>query len=185
MKIVAGKNKGNKLKYLKDNSVRATSHKVREALFDIIMSNIDKAIFLDVFAGSGAIGLEALSRGAKKVVFIESNNRCAKIIKNNLEITDNIDKGLILKKDYIVSLNILEKKKCSFDYIFLDPPYNKGFVNKALVSLSKLSLLKKSGTVIVQHHKKESTENPVENLCLVKQKKYSESILSFYKSISA
>ena len=125
MKIVAGKNKGNKLKYLKDNSVRATSHKVREALFDIIMSNIDKAIFLDVFAGSGAIGLEALSRGAKKVVFIESNNRCAKIIKNNLEITDNIDKGIILKKDYIVSLNILEKKKCSFDYIFLDHSLQK------------------------------------------------------------
>ncbi|MCK5767716.1 MAG: 16S rRNA (guanine(966)-N(2))-methyltransferase RsmD [Candidatus Atribacteria bacterium] len=182
MKIVAGKNKGNKLKYLKDISVRPTSHKVREALFDVIMPYIDGAVLLDLFAGVGAIGIEALSRGAKRVIFIDNNMKCVKIIKKNLEITRNSQFGLVFKKEYLAGLKLLKKKKYLFDYIFMDPPYNKGLVNVALFEISKLSILKKDGIMIVQHHKEESIDSNLDKIKLVKQKKYSESLLSFYKS---
>ncbi|MEA2021153.1 MAG: 16S rRNA (guanine(966)-N(2))-methyltransferase RsmD [Candidatus Caldatribacteriota bacterium] len=181
MKIVAGKNKGNKLKYLKDVSVRPTSHKVREALFDVIKPYIDGAVLLDLFAGVGAIGIEALSRGAKKVIFIDNNIKCVKIIKKNLEITRNIKFGLVFKKEYLSGLKLLEKKKYLFDCIFMDPPYNKGLVNVVLSEISKLSILKKDGIVIVQHHKEELIDRNLDKLKLVKQKKYSESLLSFIR----
>lgn len=181
MKIVAGKNKGNKLKYLKDVSVRPTSHKVREALFDVIKPYIDGAVLLDLFAGVGAIGIEALSRGAKKVIFIDNNIKCVKIIKKNLEITRNVKFGLIFKKEYLSGLKLLEKKKYLFDCIFMDPPYNKGLVNVVLSEISKLSILKKDGIVIVQHHKEELIDRNLDKLKLVKQKKYSESLLSFIR----
>jgi 16S rRNA (guanine966-N2)-methyltransferase len=89
MKIVAGKNRGNKLKSLKGLSVRPTSQKVREALFDILGISIEGTYFLDLFAGTGAIGIEALSRGAQKVIFIEKEIKCIKIIKENLKKTKN------------------------------------------------------------------------------------------------
>jgi len=184
VKIVAGKNKGNKLKYLKDALVRSTSQKVREALFDIIMPHIDGVVFLDLFAGVGAIGIEALSRGAKKVVFIDNNIKCIKIIKENLEITKNSQYTLVYKNEFTKGLILLEKKKYLFDYIFMDPPYNKGFVNIALLEISRLSLLKKNGIVIVQHHKKELINNMINSLNLVKQKNYSETMLSFYQNVS-
>ena len=182
MKIVAGKNKGNKLKYLKDISVRPTSHKVREALFDVIMPYIDGAVLLDLFAGVGAIGIEALSRGAKRVIFIDNNIKCVKIIKKNLEITRNTQFGSVFKKECLSGLKLLKKKKFLFDFIFMDPPYNKGLVNVALFEISELSILKKDGIIIVQHHKEESIDSNLDKIKLVKQKKYSESLLSFYKS---
>ena len=182
MKIVAGKNKGKKLIYIKDSSVRPTSHKVREALFDIIMPYIDGAVLLDLFAGTGAIGLEALSRGAKRVVFIDNNIKCTKIINKNLEITKNCQFGLVFKKEYISGLKLLEKKKYLFDYIFMDPPYNKGFTNIALMEISKLCILKKEGIIIVQHHKKEFIDRNYGELRLIKQKSYSDSMLSFYNN---
>ena len=89
MRIVAGKNKGNVLKSPKDLSVRPTSEKVREALFDILRTDIKETCFLDLFAGTGAVGIEALSRGAKKVIFIEKEPKCIKIIKENLREFDS------------------------------------------------------------------------------------------------
>jgi len=183
VKIIAGKNKGNKLKYLKDGSVRPTSHKVREALFDIIMENIKGAFLLDLFAGTGAVGIEALSRGAKNAVFIDSNIKCIKTIEKNLEITKNKPFAVVFKKEYVQGLKILERKKYLFDYIFMDPPYNRGFANNTLMEISKLSLLKIDGIIVVQHHKRELINSCFGNLHLIKQKKYSGSLLSFYKYV--
>jgi len=184
MKIVAGKNKGKKLKHLKDANVRATSHKVREALFDIILPYIDKAFFLDLFAGTGAIGIEALSRGAEKAFFIENNGKCIKIIHENLNITGNAEYGKIFKSDYASGLRILDKKNYRFDYIFLDPPYNKGLAIKALKEISNMSILKEDGQVIVQHHRREVLENRIDSLKMVKQKHYGGSLLTFFELIS-
>ena len=183
MKIVAGKNKGRKLKHLKDLFVRATSHKVREALFDIIMPYICEKVFLDVFAGTGAVGIEALSRGAGKAVFLEKNGKCIKTIYENLMLTGNRSQAFVFKKDYVAGLRMLERKDFSFDYIFLDPPYNKGFAGKALSEISDLSLLNREGQVIVQHHKREILDETIGKLKLIKQKKYSASLLSFYKLV--
>src|SRR5665811_2091689 len=106
MRIVAGKNKGNILKPPKDLSIRPTSQKVREALFDILRTDIEESFFLDLFAGTGAVGIEALSRGAKKVIFIDKEVKCIKIIKENLERTKNSQNAFVYKIDFLAGLKL-------------------------------------------------------------------------------
>jgi 16S rRNA (guanine(966)-N(2))-methyltransferase RsmD len=182
MKIVAGKNRGNKLKSLKGLSIRPTSQKVREALFDILGISIEGTYFLDLFAGTGAIGIEALSRGAQKVIFIEKEVKCIKIIKENLKKTKNDQNSLVFKIDFLSGIKLLAKKNYLLDYIFLDPPYNMGLANISLLEISKLTILKKNSLVIVQHYKKEKVEENINNLKLFDQRKYGESYLSFFSN---
>ncbi len=184
MRIVAGKNKGNILKSPKGLSVRPTSEKVREALFDILGTSVKETCFLDLFAGTGAAGIEALSRGAKNVIFIEKEPKCIKIIKENLEKTGNSQNAIVYKIDSLSGLKLLAKKNYLLDYIFLDPPYNKGLVNISLLEISKLSILRKNGLLIAQHYKKEKAMENLNNLKLFNQRRYGECYLSFYEYVN-
>jgi len=184
MKIIAGKNRGNKLKSLKGLSIRPTSQKVREALFDIIGTSIQEACFLDLFAGTGAVGIEALSRGAKKVIFVEKELKCIKIIQENLEKTKNNQNAIVYKLDFLSGLKILAKKNYLLDYIFLDPPYNMNIVNISLSEISKLPILNKNSVVIAQHYKREIVNDKLNNLKLFKQKIYGECCLSFFNCVN-
>lgn len=184
MRIVAGKNKGNILKSPKDLSVRPTSEKVREALFDILGTSVRETCFLDLFAGTGAVGIEALSRGTKKVIFIEKELKCVKIIKKNLDKTENIQNAVVYKIDFLPGLKLLAKKNYLLDYIFLDPPYNRELVNISLLEISKLPILKEKGLVIAQHYKKEKVMENVNNLRLFNQRRYGECYLSFYEYVN-
>jgi 16S rRNA (guanine(966)-N(2))-methyltransferase RsmD len=184
MRIVAGKNKGNILKSPKDLSVRPTSEKVREALFDILGTSVRETYFLDLFAGTGAVGIEALSRGAKKVIFIEKELKCIKIIKDNLEKTGNSQNAIVYKIDFLSGLKLLVQKYYLLDYIFLDPPYNRGLVNISLLKIAKLPILRKNGLVIAQHYKKEKIMENLNNLNLRKQRRYGECYLSFYDYVN-
>ncbi len=184
MRIVAGKNKGNILKSPKGLSVRPTSEKVREALIDILGTSVRETFFLDLFAGTGAAGIEALSRGAKNVIFIEKEPKCIKIIKENLEKTGNSQNAKVFKMDFLSGLKLLAKKNYLLDYIFLDPPYNKGLVNISLLEISKLSILRKNGLLIAQHYKKEKVMENLNNLRLSNQRRYRECYLSFYDYVN-
>lgn len=184
MRIVAGKNKGNILKSPKDLSIRPTSQKVREALFDILRTDIEGTFFLDLFAGTGAIGIEALSRGAKKAIFIDKEVKCIKIIKENLERTKNSQNALFYKIDFSAGLKLLAKEKYLLDYIFLDPPYSRGLVNISLIEIAKLPILKKNGLIIAQHFKKEKVMENLDNLKLFDQRRYGECYLSFYEYVN-
>ncbi len=184
MRIVAGKNKGNVLKSPKDLSVRPTSEKVREALFDILGTSIRETCFLDLFAGTGAVGIEALSRGAREVIFIEKELKCIKIIKGNLEKTGNSQNAAVYKIDFLSGLKLLARKNYLLDYAFLDPPYNRGLVNISLLEISKLAILRPNGLIIAQHYKKEKVMENLNNLKLFKQKRYGECYLSFYEYVN-
>ena len=184
MRIVAGKNKGNILKSPKDLSIRPTSEKAREALFDILGTSVRESCFLDLFAGTGAVGIEALSRGVKKVIFIEKEPKCIKIIKKNLEKTENIQNAVVYKIDFLTGLKLLAKKNYLLDYIFLDPPYNRGLVNISLLEIAKLPILRKNGLVIAQHYKKEKVMEKINNLRLFNQRRYGECFLSFYEYVN-
>lgn len=184
MRIVAGKNKGNILKSPKDLSVRPTSEKVREALFDILGTSVKETCFLDLFAGTGAAGIEALSRGAKKVIFIEKELKCIKIIKENLEKTRNSQNAVVYKIDFLSGLKLLAKKNYLLDYIFLDPPYSKGLVNMSLLEIAELPILRKNGLVIAQHYKKEKVMKNLNNLRLFNQRRYGECYLSFFEYVN-
>jgi 16S rRNA (guanine(966)-N(2))-methyltransferase RsmD len=130
--------------------VRPTTDRTKETLFNMIQSRVYHAKVLDVFSGSGALGIEALSRGADQCVFNDINNRSIEIIKNNLNHTKLIEKAKIIKYDYVNALDSLSKSKDRFDIIFLDPPYNHGYESIALQKIDTLKLLSENGLIVVE-----------------------------------
>ena len=123
MRVISGTARGKKLNSLAGLETRPTLDRVKEALFNILQFNIKEASVLDLFSGSGALAIEALSRGAKQAVVCDNSNKAIKIIKENLEATRLIEKTEIINKDYIEALKKLNKESKKFDIIFLDPPY--------------------------------------------------------------
>ncbi len=125
-----------------------------------------------------------MSRGAKKVAFIEKELKCINIIKENLEKTKNNQDAIVYKLDFLRGLKLLAKKNYLLDYIFLDPPYNMGLVNISLSEISKLPILNKNSLVIAQHYKREVVNDNLNSLTLFKQKIYGECCLSFFNCVN-
>ena len=126
MRVIAGSARSLKLKTLEGIETRPTTDRIKETLFNMISPQMYDCIFLDLFAGSGGIGIEALSRGAKEAVFVEKNPKAMECVKENLKFTRLEKKGLTLTKDVMNALYQLEGEKV-FDFVFMDPPYNMGF----------------------------------------------------------
>lgn len=156
MRIIAGKNKGTKLYTLEgDDITRPTLDRVKEALFNIIMPKLNGSIILDLFAGSGALGIEALSRGANKVVFCDNSPKAVNIIKNNVSKTRNEEKSQIIHKDYKKCLDYLSEKKIKFNIIFLDPPYKTNYIDESINIILEKNLLDEDGTIIIETDEKD------------------------------
>lgn len=177
MNITAGKYKGSKVRIPDEKIVRPTLSKIRESIFNTLFSLIDfeDKSFLDLFAGSGIMGLEALSRGFGSVFALEKNAKVARILKENYE-------NIRLKPNFIVgdSLKILPKLSEKFDVIYIDPPYHSGIYEECLKKISENSLLNPDGIVILEH----VTEVKWEEFGfeLIKQKKYSNKLITFLKA---
>ncbi len=169
MRIIAGVKRGFKL-YTPPKQTRPTQEKVRGAIFNILSNRIDQAQVLDLFCGSGALGLEALSRGAKGATFVDIDVR---------PVTVNLKK-LDFANAKVVKGNVFRKAKslptAAFDLIFIDPPYNQDLVSRAVISV--LDLLTKSGIIIAEHHRKEALTIPP-NYLLYKEKLYGDTRVSF------
>ena len=149
MRVIAGKARSMPLKALKGNSVRPTTDRIKETLFNILMPDIPGSRFLDLFAGAGAIGIEALSRGAKEARFIEKSKEACEIIKANLDFTKLSDGGHIHCRD--VSDGILELNGSgAFDVIFMDPPYGKGYGPEVLSLISRTDLADEYTIVVLE-----------------------------------
>jgi len=162
-------------------AVRPTSDRVKEALYNITGSRIPGCLFLDLFAGTGNIGIEALSRGASSVVFIENNHKNMQLIKDNLKITGLTEKARLICQDVLLALNLLGREGLKFDLIFLDPPYLKDFEASTLAGIAINSLLQPDGRVIVESSKKCSLPGHVAELEMARQEKYGDTFLSFYQ----
>jgi 16S rRNA (guanine(966)-N(2))-methyltransferase RsmD len=181
MRIIGGNAKGRKLLFPPGSKERPTSDFLREALFNIL-GHLEDKIFLDLFAGSGSVGLEAASRGAQEVYFVEKNKNLVAFIKKNIQ-TCCLDKNCsIIAKDIEFGLGDLFKKKCKVDIIFADPPYNRNLVGTTLNLLNKYQIFKEDGVVVIQHSIKESfTEAVDKNVYLTDQRKYSDNALTFLR----
>ncbi|MBI5184925.1 MAG: 16S rRNA (guanine(966)-N(2))-methyltransferase RsmD [Nitrospinae bacterium] len=168
MRIIAGKLKGRRLKSFKGHAIRPTPDRARESLFNIIGDSIIESSFLDLFAGTGAVGIEALSRGASEAVFIESSPSACKLISANTEIcglnirAHDVESSSIflIKKEVVPGIRDLERQKKSFDFIFLDPPYREGLYQPVLSLIWKSSILKPDSWTIAEHDSKERLELP-------------------------
>ena len=151
MRVIAGKYKGRVLKGPKHKGVRPTADRVKEALFNIIGTQIEGADFLDLFAGTGAIGIEAFSRGAAAVIMVDENSQSIKLIQENCRCLDEADRARVLHLSSERALMVLTNEGHTFDLIFLDPPFEAGLLQKTIQSIARFELLKSGGWLIAEH----------------------------------
>ena len=172
MRVIAGSAKRLQLKTLEGLDTRPTTDRIKETLFNMLTPYICDSTFLDLFAGSGGIGIEALSRGAKEAVFVEKNPKAMACVKDNLQYTKLANKAITLTTDVLTALHKLEGDK-KFDYIFMDPPYNQMLEYKVLEYLSNSDLMTEDCLIIIEASK-ETNFDYVESLgfSLVKEKIY-------------
>lgn len=183
MRVISGNKKGQKLLSLKRRKIRPTSDKVKGAIFNIL-GDVEGEKVLDLFAGSGALGIEALSRGAGEVVFVDDSLASANLIRSNLEKLGFEGKGQVVKKNVLGFLGSKNEPAFGgFDLILADPPYGKGICQVILEKLSKKSFLNPEGIVVIEHHKKEKIEEG-KKLVLLKQRRYGDTLVSFFREKS-
>lgn len=173
MRVTGGKLKGRVLRAPRGRRTRPTREKVREAIFDILANIGPFSRVLDLFAGSGALGIEALSRGAKEAVFVEKSKGGLQSLRRNLEELGLKDKSHILPFDVKKALRILEREGVLFDLILLDPPYGRGLVSPTLQEIRKRRLLEEDGIIVVEHAPAEEVLPP-ESLSRLLSRRYSD-----------
>ncbi|NQS75335.1 MAG: 16S rRNA (guanine(966)-N(2))-methyltransferase RsmD [Peptococcaceae bacterium] len=180
-RVIAGSAKKRKLKTPAGLVVRPTSDRVKEALFNILGDCVINSSFLDLFAGSGNIGIEALSRGAASVIFVETNSKALHIIKENLRVTGFVEKSQLIRGEVTAVLTQLGRKNKLFNIIFLDPPYLKDYEASTLTGIIRHRLLEADGMVVVESSKGHHLPRKIEELILVRQERYGDTLLSFYR----
>lgn len=181
LRVISGKAKGRKLKCPSGKAIRPTSDMVKESLFNIIGADIYNSRFLDLFSGTGSIGIEALSRGANICYFVEKVYNNIKYINDNIKLLDSTDNAKVLHMDVLDALYYFSKNDIKFDIIYIDPPYYKNLYVEPLNKISEYKLLDSYGYIIVEHHKNDILNDKYENLQKVRVRKYGETVLTFYK----
>ena len=158
---------------LSGNDTRPTTDRVKESVFNIIMPYLPAGSVLDLFSGSGALGVEALSRGSERCVFVENGKAALEVTKQNVELARVVDRAEAVLSDALVYLDRTREK---FDIIFLDPPYNTGLLTKATKKIAERNLLSEDG-IIVAESEFQGEEPQCEGLEIVKQAKYGKTVI--------
>lgn len=178
MRVIAGEAKGRRLKKVPGSSTRPVGERVKEALFGILRDRVEGALFLDLYAGTGSVGIEALSRGARGAVFVERGRQAVATIKANLAHTRLSDRARVVHSDVFAFLKKEDLEP--FDLIYVAPPQYQELWAKTLSALDETSLLAPGGLVVAQIHPKEYEELELETLELTDQRKYGSTMLCFY-----
>lgn len=181
MRIIAGEAKGRNLKSPTGRQTRPTSDRVKESMFNILGDRVPDARVLDLFAGTGNLGLEAISRGAKLSVFIDDNRDSIKIIYDNIKLLKYESCCEVYHNNALSALNILNKKDKSFDIIFIDPPYHSDIIPKILETISEAGIMSEYGVIISEHDIKDYLPEKVLNMERYRYTVYGDTALSFYK----
>lgn len=179
MRIIGGIARGTKLYTLEGENTRPTLDRVKESLFNIIQNEIQGSVFLDLFSGSGAIGLEALSRGAAKAILCDNSKEAIRIINQNIEKTHMQDKVEIHNTSF---LELLENRiKSKIDIVYIDPPYKTDYIYKSLKLLEQKDILNKDNLIILETDEKERILNEIKdvNFKIIDQRKYGRANLIF------
>ena len=180
MRVVSGICKGRPLKAVPGNTTRPTTDKVKEALFNMIGPYFDGGIGLDLFAGSGGLGLEALSRGLDKVIFIDRESKAIQVIQENIKTCKFEEQAEVYRNDADRALKALIKRDLCFDYIFLDPPYKKQQLVSLLEKMDKHDIVKKDGIVVCEHSFDVELPESMGRFSQIKHEKYGIIAISIY-----
>ncbi len=179
MRIISGTSKGRKLVTLKSQSLRPTSDRVKESIFNILREEIEGGMVLDLFAGTGNLGIEALSRGAKKVIFVEKGQHALGLIQRNLAQFGLEEQSEILPTDANRAIGILKQRGKTFDLIFMDPPYEKGLIEETLTKLSSHQIYHGDSILVIEHHRRELLPPIINRWNLIRQRQMGDTVISF------
>lgn len=170
MRVIAGTRRSLPLKSPEGTITRPTTDRIKETLFNMLQNDIYDTVFVDLFSGSGSIGIEALSRGARKCYFVESNRDAIQCIQDNLRFTKFLDQAVVLKQEALSGIDQIMEP---IDIMFMDPPYDQDFEKSILEKLSKMNILKEDSIIIVEASLKTDFSYLEQlNFELIKEKKY-------------
>jgi 16S rRNA (guanine966-N2)-methyltransferase len=182
VRVIGGVYRSRRLRAVEGPSVRPTSDRLRETLFNILGAGVRDSRFLDLCAGSGAVGIEALSRGARHAVFVEQSPRACAVIEANLLELGISDQASLICRDVHAALKQLASDTAPFDLIFFDPPYASGLYSPVLSSLGQSVVLAEAAVVVVEHRAKLPLESDYGKLTRFRQLKQGDSALAFYRA---
>lgn len=179
MQVISGKYSGRKLEAVPTDKTRPTLARAKSSMFDMISDYISGSEVLDLFAGSGALGIECVSRNAKKVVFVDNQPESIKTIKRNLRKFDD-DVELVLS-DFDAALHNFGKQKRQFDLVLLDPPFDSDYVEKALYLLHKNNLVRDNAIVLAEMNSKKMLQNYPQKYIMIKEREYGTIAVKIFK----
>jgi 16S rRNA (guanine966-N2)-methyltransferase len=179
LRIIGGDLKGKRLKSIHGKLIRPTGDRIREAIFNILSTRVAKAVVLDLFAGTGALAIEALSRGANRALFVDIGKESLSVLKQNIALCGLAEKADIIRWNIKQNLNGIKSMGQKFDLVFLDPPYNKNLITPSLVNLEKSDTLKNSACIVAEHSVYESLPTDLYAFHLADQRKYGKTLVSF------
>lgn len=181
MRVVSGNRKGKSLKAVPGNSTRPTTDKVKEAIFNMIGPYFEGGTGLDLFAGSGGLGIEALSRGLEKVIFVDRDKMAIQTIYDNIEACGFQDQSEIYRNDAERAIKAVLKREIVFDLVFLDPPYKKQQIVRLIEMLDGANLLEDSGKIVCEHSSDVSLPDEAGSLVRTKKESYGIISISIYE----
>lgn len=181
MRVVSGEFKGRVLKAVPGTSTRPTTDKVKESLFNMIGPYFSGGLGLDLFAGSGGLGIEALSRGLDKVIFVDREGKAIHVINENLKACGLEEKAEVYRNDAVRALKAIQKRDMVFNYIFLDPPYKKQQLVKLLEMIDKEGLVHQEGLIVCEHASEIILPEKVGNIVQTRNEKYGVIGITLYK----
>ncbi len=179
MRVISGSARGLKLNTPEDYDIRPTTDRVKESMFNVISPYVYDAEVLDLFSGSGALGIEALSRGASHVYFCDKDPKSIGVTKSNISKAKFEARSTVILGDYLKAISNISSKKEKMDIIFIDPPYYKGLFGVVLKEIVDQGILEEDGILVVEHDYQVAIEE-VEGLNIIKNKKYGKTAVTIY-----
>jgi 16S rRNA (guanine966-N2)-methyltransferase len=183
LRIIGGSLRGKNLASLSGSAIRPTADRLRESIFNIIAARVPNAVVLDLFAGTGAFGIEALSRYARAAVFIDNSRAAVTVINRNLEMCRLLDRARVILSDITRGLDRIPVPQQRFDLVFMDPPYNRGFVRNGLDLLRRNPCLASGHCLILEHSSHEPLPFDLEGYDLLDQRRYGKTLVSFLECV--
>ena len=183
MKVIAGSAKGRELRFPKlpkGKRLRPLTGQAKEALFNILVQKAQGARFLDLFAGTGSVGIEALSRGAKLAIFVELDKKVVETLRQNLEITGFTDRSEVYCLDAVKAVNVLEREQCKFDIVFIGAPYGSPVLEEAVKAIAATGIVDAGGVVVAEHSVRDKVADSYGKLIKTRDCRYGDTVLSFY-----
>ncbi len=181
VRVIGGALRGKRLSPLRGLTIRPTTDYLRESIFNILAGGLEDAVVLDLFAGTGSLGIEALSRGAATAVFVDKAPQAIKTLTRNISACSLEAQSSILKRDVLRGLSFLKSIGLAFDLVFIDPPYDKGFAERTMQHLDRAKSTSDEVTIVIEHSRREVLPEEVARFVLSDRRHHGKTLVSFYK----